>query len=1177
MRKYEPRRFVNHKKNPYLEDLLFNNPRIKPNPNEDLLFNNPREKPNSNDDLEQVLNSRLNLPDSLSPHDIFTRQQILDIGREYATQLSGDVVGGGITGFNLGGANSPESAVANPIHDPFATVIHELGPFGSKSALSKNIINSEDPTVKQRSLESIDTVHDDTLKANLAKKQRLEDVIRRNTERALTDMKDMIKSNASAAALKDQQVAQMNAQVLVEKSEGKLDAIAPGTNKTYKQLIEQQLELAEHAGSHARNPDLYELEAAAEKTGNPRPTIGKEIIDQALREEINKNLNFTKVLKTEEIKREEEMREKTIAIALQLQEEKTRIDAEKIEAVRRAKIEEQAVEIADANANYKQAKIQEVDNKLRDSELIAAKGLTVVQAKKESQDLKDAESAANKRNEAVIVRNSDKNSSLNSALTNEMKQAVGKQEDLTAKLGESDAAAKRLQSANNQLIANVMSNTGINMQKSGEALAASIDGSILASSMNATKDEVASTGEKALGQNAIARGIELSQAAQGEKEIAKETRARGGDLNSAKEKEKSLAKSSRSTPVKSEYEENPSLAFNEATKFNTAVIYKKEPKYDGRAGSFKGYPEAGADSRDNNAFKPKKANKEDEKAQSVADAMGIIGTIPDDTDTIDLKNSTLEFPVKTFIPVKAQNNAEAGALAAQEKIKDNIRGKITDKKIDSPLNVLKGSDGYMNVPENAKNINVDEGKVYFTEAAVSAMEKAGDDMSKLEHHINTGERTNMGIGLGYYVADASGMSFDMPSPSNPNPPALLSGKKGVIDVSHADVMDIRKGELKLDKWENYSTKIRPKINQNKQAILHENISECILTDDCVRQALNEADAIYNTKSEIITNPDGTSYIKVTPLFGVSEQITYDEAVFNLDKIKKTCIASQGQMGISQMQEKETNVEDASYENKSFNVGQKSMEEIATKETVFAENVLKEASANAKTHKVVAMENAFDKHAYSSKKAIIAQGSEAIVKKDGKEAAENVLNDEIKTELAKESKEMKKEYSDGVKKGEIVESKQDEAGLKTASRIKEEMLKNSLEMSSKLHILEEEYLMLMKKVSMSTISSMYSFFRNSTNDEFRTKFEESMVELRTIFGANAESFEKFMFQTISNITGYPDPNEKVLICKKTTYVPKLVKIYHYNGKNSEVMVKEHKQVPVTRIIQIPIQNIFKSDK
>ncbi|KAM0687954.1 hypothetical protein COBT_000794, partial [Conglomerata obtusa] len=1134
-------------------------------------------------------------PDAAKAYSTAMSEGISEIeAKHFAQALSGDVVGGGVSGFNLGGANNPRAATSNIFHNPLEAALHEAGPFGSRSALSANMVQIDDATVRQRVSESLETVHDDTLKANLAKKQRLEAQLEQRRQKAIVQMNEIIKQNASAAAQRDGRVSQMKAEAIAARAPGgNLSMIVPGTNKTYMQMVEEEMAKAEHAASHARNPDLYELENAAEKTGFPRPTIGQEIIDQAIKNMLKKNMEEAQAAKALEMRRFAETKAANEAAAIKLMREKAANEAAIREAHARFAAESEAVQAAEANEAYQRAIKQERTAKLQINESIAANIPSAGELKVQKKARSALGLTTASIGESAVVNAADRIAAENALITASARSKINADEAAVACIGEKAASAKSLQNLALSMQANASARMDLANQKMGEAMVAKLNGSEIDKAVRQHTNLIAAAGEAAVAQAAIAKGRQLTVAAANEEAIAESTRLRGADLAAAAVRERSIADAARVRGASIAAEAAKINAMSEMAAAKTRALAQEAAKENAIAaevaevagakvkGKLEDELESAADA---DAEAAKEAEAAGEAGFNDADPYKILGTIPDDADTVAITNSSIDFPFKTFTQAKAHNQAEAGALAAQNKIRDDIRGKVTADKFDSPLNTIKGEGGYLNIPENAEKINVESGRAYYSEAAEASMKKEGLDVSHLEHKINTGERSDMGIGLGYYVADVSGMEVDVPSPLNPDPPRVMTGKGLTLDVTQAQGVDIEKGELKLEKWQEYSRRVRPQVNMNIISNGRESIIEAVVDDECVKQALKDADAMYNTRSELIVNPSGESFIRVTPPYGVSEQISYDEAVFNLDRIKQSCRISHGQIGISSLQQKESQQIQA-FEIKEkvrgLNIAEteENAETSLTEEEELRKNALENASGSAETHHFVQKVNAFDQQVHGEKKEILEEGTKALAIESGMSKEEfeskNTFGHSLREEMENITAEKEEMSGEAIN---MMESKNTvcEEEMMQASTVKQSLLEYSSQIAKEIGMTESEVTSILSKISIKTFASFFQYASHSTETISIRHFEKSKSELRLLFGIHTESFISYVFNYMSQIYGIGDPNERVIIKKETHYVPKMVRKTTQDFTNGQrtTLVKS-KMLPVTRITRIPVRTVIRN--
>ncbi|KAM0679063.1 hypothetical protein BDAP_000443 [Binucleata daphniae] len=1120
-------------------------------------------------------------------------------GDAYSYALAGDVVGGGVSGINIGGANNVRAATSNIFHNSLEAALHEAGPFGSKSVLSANMVKATDPTIQQRISESLDTVHDDTLKANLAKKQRLEAQLEERRNAALVKMNEVIKQNASAAARRDEHVSKMKAEAIAARApNGNLNAIVQGTNKTYGQMVEEELAKAEHAATHARNPDLYAFESAAEKTGFPRPTMGQEVMDTAYKEMAKANYMQAEAAKAEEMKRYAEMKAANAAAAQQLDNEKNAILLQRQEAERRFAAETEAVKAAEANESYMKALTEDQSKKILAEESLAANLVTAgeIRAQKANQNAMghSLESAG----EAAIVNSANQALVENKLIVESAKAAISADEAAIAEVGEHAANAKQLQNMAINMQQTAAARMDLANQKMGEAVVAKLNGADINKAVQQNTNMIAAAGEAAVAQAAVMKGTELAAAAADEAAIAQTSRERGADLAAAAAHEAAIADEARSKSMNIAAEAERLSVEGEMAAAKERALAKQAAKEKAIAAAVKGTPEKGLMKSvgDEVAAKAAEEGAQAEEEQLAAqagfeeeDPYQILGTIPDDADTVAITNSSLEFPLKTFGQAKAHNQAEAGALASQNKIKDDIRGKVTANKFDSPLNTIKGEGGYLNIPENAEKINVESGRAYFSEAAEASMKKEGLDVGHLEHKINTGERADMGIGLGYYVADVSGMSLDVPSPSNPDPPRMITGKGMNLDISQAQGMDIEKGELKLEKWQEYSRRVRPQVNAEIVSSGREAVIEAVVDDDCIKQALKDADSMFNTKSELIVNPSGESYIRVTPPYGVSEQISYDEAMFNLDRIKQSCSSSHGQQGISMLQESGSKKEaeaETKKKTKGLNIAESAYgnESVLSNEEHLRKSALETASGEAETRHFVKKANAFDNQVHGEKQEICNEGAEALATESGMSVEEleekGAMQEQIEEEVAAYNEEKKEMEGEGMNMMEAEEGEfaVNEEDMTVAAEVKQAISEHASQIASEMSMSEEEFMSTMSKVSLKTLAQFYEYSTHSTEVSTMKNFEKSKAELRLLFGSHADIFMKDTFNFMSEITGHGDPSENVIIKKETKFVPKIVKKQKSVLPNGFSKTSIHRTfVPITRIVKIPIRKVIRNAK
>lgn len=298
------------------------------------------------------------------------------------------------------------------------------------------------------------------------------------------------------------------------------------------------------------------------------------------------------------------------------------------------------------------------------------------------------------------------------------------------------------------------------------------------------------------------------------------------------------------------------------------------------------------------------------KRMKPTDTLGIVGAIDQDASKYLIYNGVIKLPIHGYDYKAAGSETERKALEAQYRLKDDLRGKITERFFDTSLNVIRTEDGFINLPESVKDLSIEEGRAYISESGKGKMDLVGVDTTRLQHRINTGERHDMATGMGYYVVDLSNTKIDFPTPSTPGT-AIVATRPGVIiDLSNAEAIDIKKGTLDLVTWNSYLRNLRPKINRpvhmkkpdrsfikdiKKGRRIAEKVQK-VVTED--RKMLGE---IASTEKKIIVNRDGNTFIEVRPAYGVTEHIKIDDAARNVtSKAFKRGDLKFGQNGVAEL-------------------------------------------------------------------------------------------------------------------------------------------------------------------------------------------------------------------------------------------------------------------------------------
>ncbi|RVD92591.1 polar tube 3 (PTP3) protein [Tubulinosema ratisbonensis] len=455
------------------------------------------------------------------------------------------------------------------------------------------------------------------------------------------------------------------------------------------------------------------------------------------------------------------------------------------------------------------------------------------------------------------------------------------------------------------------------------------------------------------------------------------------------------------------------------------------------------------------------------KAADTQQAFGVIGTIPDDAKVVNLTKSFITLPLKTFSTEKPKNKAEVAAKNEQAALAEKLRNKITADYIPSPLNVIKGEDGYLNIPESAKKIELESATIYFPENAKEEMKNAGKDVFKLVHRYNLGERADRPYGEGYYAADASGYEMDLPSPINQSPKKVISSKDNVLDISAASGINVLSSKLHMIPWKEYAKKMRANLNVNgimKQETGFEKEQ---------KELENQLETLANTKKELITNPSGSQFVKLTPPLGVSEQISVED-LLKAEKKFPSKFSESGQDGISMLQGGEEKEKTSS-----LNIAHSVKSDMNTLESMFQKKISEAAKTSPETAEITSTKNAFNEKATEAKQQEI-----------GEEKHEEALEVSNKTASAEEDK--KCNFSDEVVKN-----------------LNDILKENSEKFSKTLGIPEATFNSNISKIPKAVNNVIFRYQCEHESEKYQEEYRKAYKDLQTIFDKNSEAMLKIL--------------------------------------------------------------------
>lgn len=461
--------------------------------------------------------------------------------------------------------------------------------------------------------------------------------------------------------------------------------------------------------------------------------------------------------------------------------------------------------------------------------------------------------------------------------------------------------------------------------------------------------------------------------------------------------------------------------------------------------------------------------------QNSEEGLGIIATVPDDADKVSIENSSLKLPLKSFVDVEAKNEEEAVALARQTELKDALRNKVTNKEIESPLNVIRGEDGFFNVAESAKELEIKEGTVIYPESAREAMRNAGLDTSKLEHQYNTGQRTDVPLGRGYYSADAAGTKMTIPSPANPSPSKALIGEQGALDTSYGEGLEIKKGTLHETPWSDFAKSTRPTLHSGikKRPYLSK------ADEQMLKKAIATKELLQNTRTEVLRNPNGEDYVELTPPYGVAEKVSVEDAIVNLNSPPKG-LKDTGQDGVGLLQGTDTTGFAASEDAQgaaSMNIADKP-DFVGSVEDQVIGNSFGNAAISGTAKDTLTVVNAFTGEIDQDKKGLVVSDEEKL-KISGQEA--------------------------------------------TIEMIRNNLLENSAVKAEKIGVTESSYINAINSISNSALGAMTEYAMHPMAREMKLFYETTVVqEFSTLLQNKGPKLGEVIFDSIKVLSGLPNP-------------------------------------------------------
>lgn len=274
----------------------------------------------------------------------------------------------------------------------------------------------------------------------------------------------------------------------------------------------------------------------------------------------------------------------------------------------------------------------------------------------------------------------------------------------------------------------------------------------------------------------------------------------------------------------------------------------------------------------------KNEEKKRKENMSIEEQLGIIKLIPDDVTQISADNCIIELPLVGIPDAKAKTIEEDKIKKDLENLRDNIRNKVTKKKFNSGLVTIQGVEGYLNLPESCKEIEINKGMAYFDRAGYENMVAQKIDTTPLEPVYSRGEEPL------FYRCKIKDMKMKIPSVLNTNPQKLLYNDFESINIGYAKKIEVVNGEVICESWSKFSSRIRPRVYKGVERSVDE-VPESV--KDEFERIESLKDGMHNTNVKTLKNPDGTIMAEIKPDYGIKSNMKITDAIRKADEMKKT--------------------------------------------------------------------------------------------------------------------------------------------------------------------------------------------------------------------------------------------------------------------------------------------------
>lgn len=366
----------------------------------------------------------------------------------------------------------------------------------------------------------------------------------------------------------------------------------------------------------------------------------------------------------------------------------------------------------------------------------------------------------------------------------------------------------------------------------------------------------------------------------------------------------------------------------------------------------------------------------------------VVKIIPTDASEVNVNNSSLKFPLNTFVDETPKDRGEEFVKNRADVLKNLVRNTVTQNRVDSGLNMIQTSDGWLNLGENSSKLLVQKAVAFIKPSGKLQMEKEGIDTTKWKSRHNQGERPEIPNGELYYEAEVTNAELPLPSPINKTPGRFMSNADEQLDANHIDELHIIKGTLRQVPWKDFSDLVHPRLN------LYPNEEEKIKEANMFKDALAEEkkkEKLDSIKIYSFTNPNGDKHITTVPQYGIPETFEEKEGMKRLSNIDPDKNIAISETPTESEKEPMINPLDNIPEDQILNS--------------FIENTISEGRVKGKASKIISPINAFTGRIDMNKSAMLQIEQFNVTKhfiNDGSEAAK-VKNDLIRhtTSFAKQ--------------------------------------------------------------------------------------------------------------------------------------------------------------------------------